>query len=422
MTLSAFFLLIVFFPLLQFSPVPGLNGFLPIGIFVAMAILSLRLVGISPARKNIFTSRLRRLDLLIVALWLAVIPPVLHSVEVRPSMKVLFEWTLAVAVYFYIARVASEREIKIIVRSLFILVAASAVIVFFQRIFDTTWPVTNYLNDDLSEERLNFNDAGAVRSVGIFLHANSQAAFYSVVLPFCFGVIALIRKRFFRAIAISIALLGVFAQFLTLSRAGLLCVAVSIVSMGILQLFFGPNKRKILRSTIRKAAFSLALMVVAVSVAAFSTNIVRGVSERFFSSHYAERDEGSLYARKVNSEAGINAALSNPGLGIGPGMSAKVYYQYGGWRGYGPHNMYLLLASEFGFPVLILFLLISFVFVSRALRNYRLLSDPYGIPCVGALIAFALAGMFESMVSGGVLCLFFVLLGIIGRDQVIGRA
>ncbi|WP_081488992.1 O-antigen ligase family protein [Cupriavidus basilensis] len=382
MTLASFVPMLLFLPLLQYNPVPGLNGFLPVGsLFGAMAI-GLRLAVSHSGAPSASPLRVKRLDIFVVLFWLILIVPTITSLNTRVSIKVLFDWALAVLIYFYVARFSSKRELRVLIGSLVVLTGVSAAIVIMQKFLGVTWPVSGYLNDELSEERLNFGDVGAVRTVGIFLHANSQALLFSVLLPFCFGLLGCMRRGWGRVATFFVFVLGCVAQLLTLSRSGLLCSILSIGSIFFFQMRYGQSRMAIWR-TMRSLITWLLVGAVCAVMLALSTSIIDSLEERFFSSHYAERDEGSAIARAANLDAGINATLANPGLGIGPGMSSKVYFEYGGWRGFGPHNMYLLLSSEFGIPVLVFFCLLLFrFFFSRAGRSKKQRKKP-GVTLLG---------------------------------------
>lgn len=416
MTLASFIPILLFLPVLQYNPVPGLNGFLPVGSLLGAMAIGLRLVASYGRGSTVASFRVKRLDVLIIFLWLILILPTITSLNSRVSIKVLFDWALAVLIYFYVARFSSEKELRILIGSLVVLTGISAAIVIIQKFLGVTWPVSGYLNDELSEERLNFGDVGAVRTVGIFLHANSQALLFSVLLPFCFGLLGCMRRGWGRVATFFVFVVGCIAQLLTLSRSGLLCSILSVGSIFFFQMRYGDSRLAVLR-TMRSLITWLLVGVICAVILGVSTNVIDSLEERFFSSHYAERDEGSAIARAANLDAGINATLANPGLGIGPGMSSKVYFEYGGWRGFGPHNMYLLLSSEFGIPVLFVFCGILFRFFARALAGVKRDVKSLALPCLAALISFTVAGLFESATSGIMLVPLFIVFGIIARSK-----
>lgn len=418
MILFAILPALLFLPVLQYNPVPGLNGFLPIGSFFGAAVVCSRLfLGfVEDSHRRLPSVRVNKGDIFVFLFWALLVAPTVVSLSPRVSVKVLFDWSLATLMYVYVARIASAKEVRWIVWSFVGLTTIAAIIVFIQKSLDVTWPVSSYLNDELTEERLNFGDASAVRTMGIFLHANSQALFFSVLLPFCFGLLGEMRRGWSK-LWISIAFgLGCIAQLLTLSRSGVLCVVAALISIFLLRIRSSRTTRSSAR--LFKGLFFWALSaVVVVGVLALSTDLVGKIEERFFSSQYAERDEGSAIARTANLTAGVNATIANPWFGIGPGMSPKIYFEYGGWRGYGPHNMYLLLSSEFGLPVLIAFIVLFFRFLSRAIRDLKRGSNRFSLSCAGALIAFAIGGLFESATSGVMLVPLFIVFGLISRAR-----
>lgn len=405
----------LFLPALHFIPVPGLPGFLPIGyFFVGMLVFIVLILRLDFFFRK-FGGRLMKIDLLISVLLIGQLPSLIASFDTRISVKVFYQWSVALLLYFFISRFLKNKEIKYFYRGISAIVLLASIVMAIQYITNSTWPITPYLDEVLEEERLNLGTSSA-KTIGLFLHANSQSLMFTIFLPLVIGFgFSSKRGSGDRVLAFCAFVLGGAAELLTLSRAGIVILSVTLVLMLVLG---SKDKAKFLKKSKKKPIvyyiFSPKILFCLFSIfLIFACGLVDPVIERFTSSEHSERDEGSNYARIINLAAGINATVEHPILGIGPGLSSKLYYQFGGWEGFGAHNTYITLSSESGVFIAILYIFLLIVLMKKV-WGYKAAIPEFGtstlalrLGCLGALVSVILNGFFETVMADVFICAVF---------------
>lgn len=116
----------------------------------------------------------------------------------------------------------------------------------------------------------------------------------------------------------------------------------------------------------------------------------------------ADRSDGSNYDRICMAEAGLHMIAERPLLGLGPDLVKRVYPLYRhptAPRLLVPHlhNSYLQIAAERGIPELAVYLALLGTALATAWRGFRAggSAADLHLGALGALVAFAVAGLFE---------------------------
>lgn len=240
---------------------------------------------------------------------------------------------------------------------------------------------------------------GVRMSVGSFYDPNDLAMILTVCLPFALYLFHLgsVRTKVIAAAAVAVVIPAIIA---TQSRMGFL----ALIILGLLYVARGVS---------RKVGFSTRALVGALSVI-----LVVGIA----SAQYWERintllDEDNTGAgRTVVWKRGLQIALENPLLGVGPGAFPSVYGRMlragefelvgdshvdHGWKS--AHNSYLLVLVELGFPGLFVFLGLCISSMARLVR----IGIAYKKDSVHAYV-FEIARVVEIALSIFLFCAFFL--------------
>jgi O-antigen ligase len=226
---------------------------------------------------------------------------------------------------------------------------------------------------------------GAVRQAGvvggIFENPNDFAFAIAIIFPlavwFWVSSRSLLGKLFWAVNAISM----IYMVFLTLSRGGLLAIAMSAV-LCVWELGY-KSKRNSLIVLVVVAA----LVLVMVAPGRLATRV-----QSMFD--LAKDETGSGWARRALLIKGIETALSRPLFGVGPG-NFPIFS--GDWHG--THNTYVQFASEAGIPAILLFCIIlwkSFANIRRIQTMVKARSESGQLAGAlkACLIGYAVGALF----------------------------
>jgi hypothetical protein len=392
-------------PVVHFNSVPGLPGFLSLSYFLLFIITATIIV--SKFTHTGFTvKKMNSIDvvfLVFVMIHIIIIP---FSVDPRVSIRLVFELVLSMIFYNLISK--SDRLSMQWLKGLPIAVFLAVMLALFQFMTDTNWPMEQYMNDTTEMQRMVIGEDVPSKAIGPFLHGNSLAIFLSITLPVVLGFAMYHKKGLSRNLILSVFILGIFAQIASLSRGGMLSLLGALFAM-----WMFTKQRKTALKNIRQHIRYIVLFAIAVIILGYGFGVTDIIRDRFFSMAYVKRDRASNLTRVVNLTAGIKAVSAHPFVGIGPGTSGKHYIDYDGWTGYGPHNLYLFIASERGIPALAFFLTTIILALRSAAKHFK----SRGNWLVGGLFASIVAGMinglFESLLTDIEMIFFIVNLGIL---------
>lgn len=401
-----FFVIVPFlliFPAIHYTPVPGLPGFLPLSTVFILFIVAFMAVG-NLLRTGLCLKKLNKIDTLLlvfVVIHLVVLP---FSVETKVSLRATLELILSYSLYYLISK---SKSLTINwIKGLPYAVVFVSLLALGQFITDSDWPMSSFMNDTTSMERLTFGDAAPAKAVGVFLHGNSLAIFLALTLPVILGLALTFKSRRKRIGLLAVFVAGTMAQVCSLSRGGFLSLLLSL-----LVVWFLSRKRTSFLKQIFAAVKYVMPALFFIVLIGYSIGAVDMIKGRFFSTDFASRDAASNFSRVINLMAGIKAIEAHPFVGIGAGTSGKYYVDYGGWTGLGPHNLYLFIASERGVLSLIVFIWAVFAALRVSIARFK--NKGYWLACglISAVIAALANGLFESILTDVFSPFFFANLG-----------
>jgi putative inorganic carbon (hco3(-)) transporter len=205
-----------------------------------------------------------------------------------------------------------------------------------------------------------------------------------------------------------------FCVFLLLETKNKLAKFVWIVSLGVL--IFSIVATKSRGGTLAIAAVGLYLWIrserklMAAAVTMLAVLVVLATAPALWFERMgtmADPEESSAQGRILAWKQGVQMALHNPLLGVGPGQFPMAFGNASAGRWTTAHSIYFLLLGELGFPGIIV--LVSFI-VTNLLANQRMLhvlgkaprdqlttTSTNLVECTSAsLIAYAVGGAFLS--------------------------
>lgn len=396
--------LALIFPLINYTPVPGIPGYLACSTLLVAMVGALGLVN--------SRGSLRPLDWAVIAFLALHLPPTLVSLDPRVSFRVLFELAAAASLYFFLARGnMSKQYTRWWLWGLAVATAIVSLIGLMQFVTNDVGFMSAFLDESNAAERVTFGEEAAAKSIGFFRHANSLSLFLTLAVPAIAGFSASEQGRSRLLLWCAIGL-GLLAELTTLSRGGLLSFLVAFFTFGLATRITRKNT-----ATPRK---SVPWLIVLLAGGFFALSLQFGlldvVIDRFLDQGFAGRDAGSNFTRLINLAAAFNAFTSNPFFGIGPGTSASHFVKFGGFSGLGPHNLLLLLASERGLFVLTSFLGILAVTLITGLRKLGSTRSWILVGSLCSLVGILIHGLFESVLADVFLPLFFAMLGVISQE------
>lgn len=224
-----------------------------------------------------------------------------------------------------------------------------------------------------------------------FLNPNIAGAFIAILIAFLSPITTIWPKcksaRFIFTLSFVAELILWFLLAQTYSRGAFVAAVICALACGVFFLLCDGSKINILRI--------LALKVALVAIILLSTEFFARISPDYV------KDDASISARTALWQGGLKMISQAPLRGWGYGKSGEEYIN---WyqdledeREYaGMVNGHLLLATEYGLPVLF-FILILFLFpISLGFFSAKQL---YGLPLCGALglLAFLIVNLFNSL-------------------------
>ena len=250
---------------------------------------------------------------------------------------------------------------------------------------------------------------------GTLANPNDMAAYLLMTVPFCLFVFMESRNGFVKAGMVIVSLMLLVMTLRTGSRSGL----VNIGILGAYMFFTASFRIKLLMGTAALAMVIAAPLYLTDSVIGrFRTMVEDQVASSSGSTDPQDRQsdfaEASTQSRTQLFRKSIEITLSNPVLGVGPGMFAvassdlaKIEGDRAQWQQ--THNTFTQVSSETGLPGLLIFLGLIFT-IFRATRtpaewadspdpNLRLLRN-VGYTLRLALISFCGGGLFGSLAYG----------------------
>ncbi len=217
---------------------------------------------------------------------------------------------------------------------------------------------------------------------GIFGNPNDFAWALAMVFPFAFALM-LSSKRFVMRAFWAIATISmVIAVMETMSRGGLIALAVSA---GVTVWQYGVTGRR--RYLLFVSAAAAVLLLVVAAPEGYLQRVVSTVD-------WAQDETGSAWGRKHLFMVSLRTTLEHPLVGIGPGNFIIVS---GSWHG--THNTFTQFSSEAGIPAMLLYiaLLWSSLRKLRQVRKKTLETDEEWILAGGlqaALVGLIVGGFF----------------------------
>ncbi len=229
----------------------------------------------------------------------------------------------------------------------------------------------------------SLGNPGGYRATGTFFSPNFTAGFLGVCLPLVAVSCVDARGRTLAAVWAGVAALGTAGLVATGSRSGIvLAVGGTVLSLALL--YWRRRDGVRLR---RVAVLAVALLVGAL--------ITRGaVLQR--TAGGAQEHSGAF--RSETWKGALSMAASNPVFGTGPGTFASKYGPYAkvAWTGQA-HSSYLQVASETGFPALLLWSAALCAALGSASRWLRRTERPaMAAALAGALAVAVVRGFLDS--------------------------
>lgn len=396
--------LALIFPLVNYTPVPGVPGYL------ACSTLLVAMVGLFGLLSR--HGPMRPLDWAVLACLALHVPTVLFSLDPRVSLRVLFELAAATAFYFFFAHSRAAMHFpRWWSWGLALATVVVSLVGLLQFVSNDVGFMGAFLDESNASERMTFGEEAAAKSIGFFRHANSLSLFLTLAVPALAGF-SLTMQGNRRLVLWGAVGLGILAELTTLSRGGILSFGVAFAAIALASRMTGDRP-----ITPRKAfPWLMVLLGAGLLALAMRFGLLDVVLDRFLNQAFEGRDAGSNFTRLINLAAAFNAFASNPLFGIGPGTSAANFVRFGGFSGLGPHNLLLLLASERGVFVLISFLGVLAIALATGFRTLRRSRSWVLVGALGALIGILVHGLFESVLADVFLPLFFATLGVIAHE------
>jgi O-antigen ligase len=191
---------------------------------------------------------------------------------------------------------------------------------------------------------------------GVFENPNDLAINIAVNWPLCVAFLFLARGAFKKTLWILGIFVMLYAVQATYSRSGFLALAVAVA---LVLLEFGIRGK---RAGLIAAAFLAFFLVLAIP-SHYRDRLTTIVTLKEDEENGRLMSGGSVGARKELLKESIEATVTHPIFGVGPGNFEVVV---GHWHV--AHNTYFELGAEAGVPALFLFLLILY----RVYRNIQL--------------------------------------------------
>lgn len=269
---------------------------------------------------------------------------------------------------------------------------------------------------------------GEARAFGRFFQADILGGFLVIFIPVAIMMVFIEKKWFITGISIFVSAVSIATLFLTFSRGAVLSFLIILPFL----LWYGL-KFQSLPKVLLRSVFIVALTVIIIYGATSFTgrqNIAQQqLEQRIEEIREAGKGDGSSMARLNFYSAAIKIALKHPLTGTGPGTFGYHFPEYQQdvrfFSKY-PHNYYLWVLSQSGFPALIAFLALLLVIALIIFKRIKALdaSDGFIKPA-----AFALSmGLISSLAHinldvdfhfAGIAFTFFALAGILaglGQD------
>jgi len=251
---------------------------------------------------------------------------------------------------------------------------------------------------------------------GSIKNSGDLAAHLALTTPFLLFIGMSVRNWFVRIVLIVAALSSIDIVLSTATRAALLTLAA-----GVLVLMFSGSFRQ------RVTVLAVTVAGIALAQAVLPQGVINRLSTLWSDDPVDDQSVealGSAQARKALVMRGIEYAVRNPILGVGPGQFAgydagitKAKVGRAQWQV--THNSYIEVAAEAGFPAFICFVG-AFVVTLRKLAQVRRLarSDPAATDLAYAALCLMVA-VFMHAVSAAFLSLGYapyapLLLGLSG--------
>jgi len=150
-------------------------------------------------------------------------------------------------------------------------------------------------------------------------------------------------QRWIRIVAKIALILSIIVVPLSLSRGG-------TIGLSVLLLYY-----MIATGKFRKR-FILGAIVICAALTLVPTFVTQRMTTIDMSTEH--QSEGSAASRLNLIKCGTEMALDHPIVGVGPGNFKYIVMSYGHPGQHDPHNIWIKAATEYGFPMLILFLMI----------------------------------------------------------------
>ncbi len=205
---------------------------------------------------------------------------------------------------------------------------------------------------------------------GVELEANEFALALNMAIPILMGLSYLEDRRwlryFYRLLAV-FCLMGVVATF---SRSGFLGLGLAVL------LLAWYSKRRVLNFMIMGLAFVFLLPFAP-----------KKALERYESIPTAAEVDPSAIARLQTWKTGLKMAKAHPIFGVGPlnfqtqylNYAVKEYLEASNYHARAPHNAFVALAAESGFPSFLLFVSFIGAAIFEMSRLRKALSDIPGL-------------------------------------------
>ena len=263
---------------------------------------------------------------------------------------------------------------------------------------------------------------GEARAFGRFFQADILGGFLVIFIPVAIMMSLTEKKWQIVGISIFVSAFSIATLFLTFSRGAVLSFLIVVP----LILWYGLKFQNLPKILLRSAF--IVILVVAIIFGATNFSGRKSVAQHQLEQRIEEireagKGDGSSMARVNFYTAAVKIALSRPLTGTGPGTFGYHFPQYQQdvrfFSKY-PHNYYLWILSQSGFPALIAFLALLLVIALTIFSRIKALdtSDSFTKPA-----AFALSlGLISSLAHvnldvdyhfAGIAFTFFAVAGIL---------
>lgn len=388
MTKSRSWLIIIFFVSLPFERLLTLDiGGYTLKLSYVFGLIVIVDAIILLIKKNL-PATLYRDELALLALAILSFLTIAWSIDRPRSFFVSLITLFVFAIFYALRRIISQQLREKIINIIIWLGFLLAIFALFQFFIDKT----SFSNLSLLRPEYQSGVFAFARVQATFLEPLYLANFLLIPIYFCLYRLGGKADLVYNILLVVISL----AFFLTLSRGAFIALAISLVFVGLIRMFYQRDKINAYIKQVFAILVSFALALLCV----FSLAGKPGVSEYFGHFVFSDTaDQGSVSDRQDTITVAAEESLKHPfGIGAGAFGALPEFRSQIPIKGYQTVNdLYLEITVELGFLGLILFLLFIWNYALSLVSNFRK-NKLLTILSIGLFLAFLIQYLFFSTI------------------------